>query len=166
LSSFQINAGLNGSWFNPATAGQGFFIDVLPKIGKMFLSWFTYDTVRPPGSYQANLQEPGHRWITAFGNFNHNQAVLDIDVSQGGVFDSSAPAPTHRPDGSISVEFRNCSEGTVTYNIPSINRQGVVPIQRLASDNVELCEALDAEALATQNKGNPAVDKVRALEWE
>ena len=165
-SSFQINAGLNGSWFNPATAGQGFFIDVLPKIGKMFLSWFTYDTVRPPGSYQANLQEPGHRWITAFGNFNHNQAVLDIDVSQGGVFDSSAPAPTHRPDGSISVEFRNCSEGTVTYNIPSINRQGVVPIQRLASDNVELCEALDAEALATQNKGNPAVDKVRALEWE
>jgi hypothetical protein len=165
-SSFQINAGLNGAWFNPETAGQGFFIDVLPKIGKMFLSWFTFDTVRPPGSYQANLQEPGHRWITAFGNFNHNQAVLDIDVAQGGVFDSRTPVPTHGPDGSISVEFRNCSEGTVTYNIPSINRQGVVPIQRLSSDNVELCETLDTEAQATQTKGNPAVDKVWALERE
>jgi len=159
-STFQINAGLNGSWFNPATDGQGFFIDVFPEIKKVFLSWFTYDTTRPSNSVTANLGEPGHRWVTAFGPFSDNHADLEIDVTKGGLFDSRTPTPKHNSGGSINVEFKNCNEGTITYNISSINQQGVVPIQRLASDNVELCERLNEEAQPQQGKSDLAVERV------
>ena len=48
-------------------------------------------------------------------------------------------------DGTITLTFSDCSTGVVEYNIPSINRQGTVPIQRVATDNVALCETLSAE---------------------
>jgi hypothetical protein len=142
---FQINAGLNDAWFNPATGGQGFFVSVFPDIGQIFLAWFTYDTERPPGDAQALLGEPGHRWLTAFGAYTNNKAVLDIEITQGGVFDSPEPRPTQDLDGTITLEFSGCNAGTVTYDIPSIGIQGVVPIERIALDNVPFCESLEAE---------------------
>ena len=48
-------------------------------------------------------------------------------------------------DGSIILSFEDCNSGTVEYNIPSINRQGIVMIQRVAKDNIALCEALSAD---------------------
>ncbi len=70
-----LNAGYNDAWFNPITAGQGFFINVFPELGQMFMAWFTYDTVRPDGSVTANFGEPAHRWATAFGPFSGNQTM-------------------------------------------------------------------------------------------
>jgi endonuclease I len=147
---FQINAGLNDAWFNPATAGQGFFVSVFPNIGQIFLAWFTYDTERPPGDVQALLGEPGHRWLTAFGAYTDNKAVLDIEITQGGVFDSPEPKPTQDLDGTITLEFSGCNAGTVTYDIPSIGTQGVVPIERIALDNVPFCESIEAELEQTK----------------
>lgn len=144
-STFRINAGLNDAWFNPETNGQGFFIVVYPDIETMFLSWFTFDTQRPDESVTAQLGEPGHRWLTALGNFSGNQAVLDISVSRGGVFDNGEPVPAVSPDGTVVVEFTDCSTGTVSYDIPSIGQQGVIPIQRVAPDNVALCEELASQ---------------------
>jgi hypothetical protein len=142
----QINSGLNDSWRNPDTRGQGFFITVFPNIRQIFLGWFSYDTERPAADVTAVLGEPGHRWLTAFGAYADNQAVLDIEVTQGGVFDSSTPAPTQTLDGTIILEFSSCNAGTVTYDIPSIGRQGVIPIERVALDNVARCYLLGTEA--------------------
>jgi plastocyanin len=143
--AFNINAGLNDSWFNPATAGQGFFITVFPDITSVFLAWFTYDTVRPPAEVTANLGEPGHRWLTAFGNYSGDTATLDVELTEGGVFDSAVPAVTQSADGSITVEFSDCENGMITYDITSANVQGVIPIQRIALDNVGACEELAAQ---------------------
>ena len=139
---FQINAGLNDSWFNPVTAGQGFFITVFPDIGKMFLAWFTYDTQRPPGSVSAELGEPGHRWLTAFGDYSGDTATLGVELTEGGIFDAGTPAPTQSADGTITVEFTGCNAGTVTFNIPSASTSGSIAIQRIALDNVPFCESL------------------------
>ena len=139
---FQINAGLNDSWFNPATGGQGFFITVFPDRGEMFLAWFTYDTQRPPGSVSAMLGEPGHRWLTAFGDYSGDTATLAIELTEGGIFDAGAPAPTQSADGTITVVFTSCNAGTVNFNIPSANRSGSIAIQRIALDNVPFCESL------------------------
>ena len=46
------------------------------------------------------------------------------------------------------VEFTDCNAGTVRYDIPSVDRQGVIPIERIALDNVPLCEELDKAAAA------------------
>lgn len=139
--SFLINAGLNDAWFNPETGGQGFFVTVFPDIGQMFVAWFTYEVERPPDSVSAQLGDAGHRWITAFGPYADDQAVLDIEITTGGVFDAAEPEPAQRLDGTLTLEFTGCNAATVTYEIPSIGLSGSVPIQRLANDNLPHCEA-------------------------
>lgn len=147
---FRINEGLNDAWFNKATDGQGFFITVFPEIQLMFLSWFTYDTVRPPDNVTANLGEPGHRWLTAQGPYNGSRADLDVIITKGGIFNNGLPKPDNSPDGTITVEFENCNSGTVTFSIPSISQQGAVPIERITLDLVPLCEQLDGVSQANQ----------------
>lgn len=140
-SGFQINSGLSDSWFNPATPGQGFFVTVYPDSGEILLAWFTYDTERPPENVEANLGGPGQRWLTAFGPYAGNTGVLDIEVTRGGEFDTAQPAPVQQRDGTIVLEFDGCNSGRVIYDITSAGLQGTIPIERLSSDNVPLCEA-------------------------
>jgi len=145
---FQINAGLNDAWYNPLTSGQGFFVTVFPDIKKVFLAWFTFDTELPPMDATANLGYAGHRWLTAIGSYVDNEVVMNISITTDGIFDNEAEVQNTDPpgsDGTIILTFENCSTGTVEYDIPSINRQGIVPIQRIANDNAALCEAIRAE---------------------
>jgi cyclophilin family peptidyl-prolyl cis-trans isomerase len=137
-----INQGMSDSWFSPDTNGQGFFIVVYPDIELVFLAWFTYDLERPAADVTAQLGEPGHRWLTAQGGYSGNTAVLDVFVSEGGVFDSGTPEPGSVKDGTLTVEFSDCNTGLVRYDIPSVDRQGEISIQRVAADNIALCEAL------------------------
>jgi len=123
-----------------ATNGQGFFITVFPEIGYVSLSWFTYDTVRPEAGVTAILGEPGHRWLNALGAYSGNQAVMDISFATGGLFDTQTEI-TEVSDGTIILIFTDCENGTVEYDIPSIGQQGTVPIQRIVTDNITLCDA-------------------------
>ncbi|MGI9320536.1 MAG: hypothetical protein ACR2O5_03925, partial [Thiogranum sp.] len=141
---FVINAGLNDAWFNPATNGQGFLITVFPDRKEMFLAWFTYDTKRPPEDVTAMLGEPGHRWLTAQGPYDGDTANLTIFMTEGGVFDAAEPVATtdQAGYGTLTLEFANCTEGLVNYEITSLDISGEIPIQRIVQDNVPLCEAL------------------------
>ncbi len=141
-SDFVINSGLNDAWFNPDTAGQGFFFNVFPDQGLFFLSWFTFDTERPPEDVTAILGEPGHRWITAQGSFSGNVATLDATLTSGGVFDSPVPQVVNDAYGTVTVTFDGCNAATVDYNFPDPGVSGSVPVQRVVPDNVALCEAL------------------------
>ena len=146
--AFKINAGLNDAWYNPETDGQGFFITVFPDLSAVSIAWFTYDTALPDEGAQANLGDPGHRWITAVGPVNGNQAVMNIDITSGGVFDTQSEVMHTDPpgaDGTITVTFENCASATIDYDITSIKRQGSVTVQRVAGDNIAVCEALSAE---------------------
>jgi len=142
--NFSINAGLNDAWFYPDTSGQGFFITVFPVEEIVFLAWFTYDTDLPAEGVVANLGDPGQRWMTAQGSFSGAQADLEIDFMSGGLFDTSDAAPIHKAGGSILLQFDNCSSGSVFYDIPSIDLSGFIPIVRIMSDNVPLCQELNA----------------------
>lgn len=146
-SAFMINAGLNDAWFNPATPGQGFLISVFPDLRQLFLAWFTYDLERPPDSIQAILGDPGHRWVTGQGPFNGDTASMTIFVTQGGVFDQATPAPATDPagDGTLTIEFADCESALVHYQLTSVNQSGTIPIQRVALDNVPLCQSLNAD---------------------
>jgi len=140
---FQINPGLNDAWFDPATSGQGFLITVFPEIKQMFLAWFTYDTERPPEDVTAILGEPGHRWLTAQGPYDGDKARLTIFMTEGGVFDSAEPVASADPAGygDLTLEFADCTEGLVEYEITSLGISGKIPIQRITLDNVPTCEA-------------------------
>jgi beta-glucanase (GH16 family) len=144
--AFTINPGLNDAWFNPATSGQGFLLTVLPDTNLMFLAWFTYDTERPPEDVEAILGEPGHRWLTAQGPFDGNTANLTIFSTEGGVIDAADPPAVTDPEGmgTMTVEFADCYDGLITYDIPSLGLAAEVPIQRVVNDNAALCETLAA----------------------
>ena len=138
-----ITAGLNDAWFYPDTEGQGFFISVFEDLGVVSLAWFTYDTELPSPGAQANLGDPGHRWMTAVGPISGNQAIMQIEMTSGGIFDTATQIDrTNPPLGTIILTFNSCNTGTVVYYIPSIKDSGTVPIQRVADDNIALCEAL------------------------
>jgi hypothetical protein len=141
---FKINAGLNDAWFNSVTSGQGFLITVFPDRKEVFLAWFTYDTERPPEDVIAQLGEPGHRWLTAQGPYEGDTATLTIFVTKGGVFNAADPVASTDPDGdgTMTIEFADCTEGLVNYRISSLDISGEIPIQRITPDNVALCEAL------------------------
>ena len=141
---FNINAGLNDAWFDPKTNGQGFFITVYPDIKQMYLAWFTYDTERPPEDVTATLGDPGHRWLTALGPYEGNTATLIIYVTKGGVFNSVEPPTTTDldGDGTMTFVFEDCEAGFMTYHIESLDLDGDVPIQRVADDNIPLCQLL------------------------
>jgi len=146
-TEFVINAGLNDAWFNLATNGQGFLIAVFPDIKQMFVAWFTYDTERPPEDVTALLGEPGHRWLTAQGPYDRDTANLTIFVTEGGVFDVAEPVPSTDPagDGTMKLEFADCSSGLVSYEITSLGISGTIPIQRIVLDNATLCETLEGQ---------------------
>ena len=69
---------------------------------------------------------------------------MEIWVSSGGLFDT--PTDTREViDGSITLSFDGCNSATVAYDSPSIGQAGTVPIQRVANDNITLCEALGGQ---------------------
>jgi len=140
-----VTPGLNDAWYNPATAGQGAFINVFPELEKVFMSWFTYDVQRP-NSVAAQLGDPGHRWLTGFGGWQDNIISLKLTNTSGGVFDSSDHPVTNSEDyGSVLLDIRGCRHADFHYDIPALDLRGVFPIQRVAEDNAVLCEALARE---------------------
>ena len=144
---FTINAGLNDAWFNPDSAGQGFFIIVWEDSKLVFLAWFTYDTERPPEDVSAILGEAGHRWLTALGPFDGDTALLDTFLSSGMVFDSAEPpVTTEQLEGAtIEIVWTDCKQGILKYDIPSLGLSGEIPIQRIVEDKVAACEAAQTQ---------------------
>lgn len=139
---FQINTALSDAWFDPATDGQGFFIIVWEDIQTAFLSWFTYDTERPPQDVTAILGDPGHRWLTAQGAYAGDTATLDVYLTAGGVFDAPLPEPDPAEQvGTITIVWSGCNAGMLSYDLPDLGLAGDIPIERIVLDNVPPCEA-------------------------
>jgi len=141
-ASFDITYAMSGSWYFPDTTGQGFLIDVFDQANLMFLAWFTFDLQRPANGATAMIGEPGQRWLTAVGPFQGNTANLNINWSSGMIFDSATPPVSTTQDGTMTVEFSDCFTGTVTYDLGTSGRTGVVPIERIANDAVPFCESM------------------------
>jgi hypothetical protein len=142
--AFAVNPGLNDAWYNPATDGQGFLVSVYPEVGQMFIAWFTFDTERPGEGVTASLGDPGHRWLTAQGPYDGDTANLTLYATGGGVFDAAEPPASTDPAGigSLIVEFADCGQALVTYDITAPALTGVIPIERIVPDNMPLCESL------------------------
>ena len=73
---------------------------------------------------------------------------MEIELTSDGKFDTSTEITRTDPpgsDGTIILTFEGCNSATIEYDIPSINRQGIVPIRRVANDNIVICEALRAD---------------------
>ena len=138
---FVINPGLNDAWYEPTTNGQGFFLAVYPERSTVFLGWFTFDVNSPGQDAISALGDPCQRWLVAQGTYEGSRADLVVYNAKGGLFDTALPQPEVEPIGSIVLQFVDCRTGIVSYDLPGLGLSGIIPIQRLASDNVAVCEA-------------------------
>jgi PKD repeat protein len=138
-----INSGMTDAWYDPATDGQGMLIMVWDSIRFVFMAWFTFDTERPPQDVTAILGEPGHRWLTASGPFEGDTAILNLYLTAGGVFDAAQPPAItdQAPIGTATIKWTDCNAGILSYDIPSLSLSGNIPIQRIVSENISICEA-------------------------
>jgi hypothetical protein len=128
LSRDGISPALNGSWYNPATSGQGFQFLFSPQDGNLaYLAWFTYDV------NGQNAGANGQRWYTVQGNYTPGSATaisLPVYQTTGGTFDAGPPAPSTVQVGTATLSFSSCSTATLTYNIPGRPSRSI-PLYRL-----------------------------------
>ena len=105
--------------------------------------WPTFDTELPYQGASANLGDPGQRWLIASGKYEGPQATFTVRSVSGGLFDTSPPEPELEVIGSVILQFEDCNTGSVTYDLPTISQSGMIPIERVATDNVAVCEAYE-----------------------
>ena len=125
--AFEIGPGLTGAWFEPATAGQGLLIEVLPETGQVFLAWFTFAAA---DAGKVGVSE--HRWLTGQGSYDGNRAELTLSVSSGGLFDDPNPVTT-QPVGTATLEFDDCLSGRFGYQLDD-GLAGTLELVRIAAD--------------------------------
>lgn len=136
---FAINAGLSGSWANPAIPGQGLFVDIDPANGVVFLAWFTYGEVAAQA--ESIVAYPGNRWFIALGAFDESSTEVSMDLIEtaGGIFDNPATV-TEQTVGNLSLNFLNCSAAEMAFVFDDGAAQGEIELSRLTSS--EVCETL------------------------
>ena len=115
-----INERLSGSWFNPSTPGQGFFLDISPEINLFFGGWFTWTDV--PGQID---------WMTVQGGYSGNTAMVPIYRSRGGAFNAPA-AVTSEAIGVAEFSFDSCTSGQVRVEFVGDPNVIVIPLQRIS----------------------------------
>mgnify|MGYP006336875317 FL=1 len=140
-STFAINQGIGGAWYEPATAGQGFVLDVEPASRFLFVAWFTYDV--PAAGSAPKLGAPEHRWFTAQGTYNGDTADLQVFQTSGGAFDVPRTTTTAAV-GTLQLRFDSCTAGRATYAIPSAGLSGEIALQRAIPGTETLCAMLAA----------------------
>jgi hypothetical protein len=124
--------GLTGSWYTPATSGQGFEVEVFPNpssgTGSTFVSWFTYDSVIGGAERQ--------RWYTAQGPVVTGQpnASLTIYQNTGGNF-NAPPLTNGQAVGTATLSFDTCSSGQLSYSFTDgTGRTGNIALTRLTQN--------------------------------
>ena len=103
---------LSGNWYDPATNGQGFSVEVNPNNRAVFIPWYTY---APAG---AGAGVAGQRWYTAQGPYTPGSRSIAVDLYEttGGVFDAPTPASNSAKVGSGTLAFQSCSHATMNFN--------------------------------------------------
>jgi hypothetical protein len=121
--------GITGSWFNPATGGQGLEVEVYPDLigsgsGLLFAGWFTYD-VGAAG---------GQRWYALSGTVSSGSSIakLGIYAGFGGNF-AAAPTVPATQVGTATMTFSSCDGGTLSYAFYD-GRTGTIPLSRLTAN--------------------------------
>ena len=130
--SVDINAGMDGAWFDEKTAGQGYLIDAHPNPGGgnfIFVAWFTY----------GNDTATGQRWLTAQGNYEGSSAAIDVYETTGGSFDDPQEVSTDKV-GTMTIDFQDCSNALLTYSFTDEGLDNSVVISRTIPGTQALCE--------------------------
>lgn len=110
-----FDARQSGSWFDPATGGQGVEMTIVPpgngSAGLVFIPWFTFD---PAGHSDDALNQ---HWFTLQGDLSAadgGTVVLPIYRIIGGAFDSM-PTSNYVQVGHATLSMHGCDSAELVY---------------------------------------------------
>jgi hypothetical protein len=115
----------SGHWFDPATPGQGLFVELNPIAEIIFVVWYTY---APDGTLLEEA-ERGQRWYTGLGKFVPGTFSLPMTLYQatGGVIGgSSRPEFATRTQvvGTAMANFFDCHTAQLTFRLDASSNAG------------------------------------------
>ena len=126
--------GLTGSWYEPATSGQGIEVEVFsnlvaPGTALVQGAWFTFDAA-PAGGADRD------RWYTFSGNGQSGMPNVPITIYRniGGNF-NDLPITSATVAGSGTLTFTDCTNATLAYTFSDgSGRTGAIPLTRLLAN--------------------------------
>lgn len=101
-----ITSGFTGAWYDPAQAGHGIFIEVLPG-SQMLAWWFAFN---PDGTEQS--------WFGNVGAIDGDTATIEaLQTSGGRWIPNFDPATVTQPVwGQLTFTFTDCNHGRVDFS--------------------------------------------------
>ncbi len=120
----------SGNWYNPATSGQGFIVEVNPIAPVVFFCWYTF-----AANGQA-LGDSGLRWFTGQGVYTpgSRQTAVTLYEVTGGLFDTdTAATQTASAVGADTLTFQNCGAATLAFAFTdgsNAGRSGTIALSR------------------------------------
>ena len=126
---FNIGAGMTGAWFDPAQAGQGLFLQVLPE-NRVLAAWLTFS---PTGEQS---------WFMGVGTHGGNVAtVTAVDQPTGGrwIPNFDASKVVLNAWGTLTFTFTDCNNGRVDFDSRAGYGSGSMRLTRLTSVAGALC---------------------------
>jgi hypothetical protein len=123
----------SGNWFDSATAGQGFTVEVNPDSGALFAAWYTY---APMGEAAGAA---GQRWYTAQATFTPGLRSIPVTIYEttGGIFNMpTPPGQQTMAVGTGTLAFQSCTAATFSYNFTggsSIGLSGTITLSRVGA---------------------------------
>lgn len=116
-----VDYSLSGNWYNPATSGQGFIVEINPTVPVIFFAWYTYAV----GGQSSGVA--GQRWYTGQANYvvGAKAMVVTLYETKGGVFNTSpTSAQTSVAVGTATLTFSTCTTGTLAYSFTGGSNAG------------------------------------------
>ena len=105
-SADAITPAFTGAWYDPAQAGHGLFVEVLPD-NRVLAWWFTFD---PSGTQQA--------WFGGVGTYSGNTATITAVVQPTGgrwIPNFNPQQVANNPWGTLTLEFSDCANGVARF---------------------------------------------------
>jgi hypothetical protein len=153
--------GLDGAWYAPYEAGQGFALDYIAAARTIFMPWFTYQQDGFPLPSPSRLA-----WYTLQGSVDDGATGADLAIAQTdpGTFDSGTVGSTQT--GSAHLQFSDCNNGLLFYQVDrfvdfgngSIFNQGqggIIVLSRL-TPSTSPCVLADGSSAPAQIANAPA----------
>jgi hypothetical protein len=121
---------LSGNWYEPASSGQGLFVEVNPMAPALFFAWYTYS----PSGQAAGA--PGQRWYTGQASYSPGarQIRANLYETNGGAFNAPTPIPHSDTVGFADLVFLTCGSARLTYTFTAgtnAGRSGSIDLSRV-----------------------------------
>ncbi|MGV6851961.1 MAG: hypothetical protein ACWA5R_07265 [bacterium] len=132
-SAISITSSFTGAWYDPASSGQGFSIEVVDTdSGKtLVIYWYTFDTDGTP------------LWLLGQSAVKDESSV-DVDLYQvsGGAFGAGFDPQNISSEfwGSINIDFTSCSAGEINFSAQKERfGTGRIPLERITNVFADKC---------------------------